>query len=75
MQSLKRVFRGNVLRQYKMKIILFGATGLAGNALLNGLLQAGYSVTAFVRTPSKIKVNEFRGVTSIQLLIDEIKAS
>lgn len=39
-----------------MKVILFGATGLAGSALLTHLLQAGYGVTAFVRTPSKIKV-------------------
>ena len=38
-----------------MKVILFGATGLAGSALLKHLLQAGFEVTAFVRTPSKIK--------------------
>ncbi len=39
-----------------MKVILFGATGLAGSAILIELLKAGHEVTAFVRTPSKIKV-------------------
>ena len=38
-----------------MNVILFGATGLAGSALLDSLLQAGHQVTAFVRNPSKIK--------------------
>lgn len=39
-----------------MKVILLGATGLAGSAILTELLKAGYSITAFVRTPSKIKI-------------------
>lgn len=38
-----------------MKVILFGATGLAGSAILTELLKGGHKVTAFVRTPSKVK--------------------
>ena len=38
-----------------MRVILFGATGLAGSAILTELLKAGHKVTAFVRTPSKVK--------------------
>ena len=38
-----------------MKVILFGATGLAGSAILTEMLKGGHKVTAFVRTPSKIK--------------------
>lgn len=38
-----------------MKVILFGANGLAGSAILHELLKAGHQVTAFVRTPAKIK--------------------
>ena len=37
-----------------MKVILFGATGLAGSAILTELLKAGHKVTAFVRTPAKV---------------------
>jgi putative NADH-flavin reductase len=51
-----------------MKIILFGATGLAGSALLTHLLQAGNRVTAFVRTPSKIKINH----TALQIMEGDV---
>lgn len=39
-----------------MKVILFGATGLAGSAILTELIKAGHKVTAFVRTPSKVSL-------------------
>jgi len=39
-----------------MKVILFGATGLAGSAILTELLKAGHKVTAMVRTPAKVTV-------------------
>ncbi|KOY14916.1 NAD(P)-dependent oxidoreductase [Paenibacillus xylanivorans] len=40
-----------------MNIIIFGATGRTGNELLLRALEAGHTVTAFVRNPSKISVS------------------
>lgn len=37
-----------------MKVLLLGATGPTGRALLKKLLAAGHDVTAFARTPAKI---------------------
>ena len=37
-----------------MKLIIFGATGRAGQPLLQQALQAGYEVAALVRTPEKL---------------------
>ena len=37
-----------------MKILLFGATGRVGNAILNKALAKGYTVIAFVRNKNKI---------------------
>jgi putative NADH-flavin reductase len=39
-----------------MKIFLVGATGATGLAFINEALQAGHSVTAFVRNPDKLTV-------------------
>ena len=39
-----------------MKVILFGATGLAGSFILTELLKSGHKVTAFVRNASKLQV-------------------
>ncbi|RAZ66964.1 NAD(P)-dependent oxidoreductase [Planococcus maitriensis] len=39
-----------------MKIIVFGATGGVGRSVVEQALEHGYEVTAFVRTPDKLKV-------------------
>ncbi|MBU9674221.1 SDR family oxidoreductase [Planococcus sp. CP5-4] len=39
-----------------MKIIVFGATGGVGRSVVKQALEQGYEVTAFVRTPDKLKV-------------------
>lgn len=39
-----------------MKIIVFGATGGVGQSVVKQALEQGYQVTAFVRTPDKLKV-------------------
>lgn len=39
-----------------MKIIVFGATGGVGRSVVEQALEQGYEVTAFVRTPDKLKV-------------------
>lgn len=39
-----------------MKIIVFGATGGVGRSVVEQALDQGYEVTAFVRTPDKVKV-------------------
>ncbi|WML41792.1 SDR family oxidoreductase [Neobacillus sp. OS1-2] len=39
-----------------MKIIIFGATGGVGQHVVKQALEKGFKVTAFVRTPSKIKL-------------------
>lgn len=38
----------------QMKVIVFGATGTTGSAVVERALELGYEVTAFVRTPSKV---------------------
>lgn len=38
-----------------MKIIVFGATGGVGSSVVEQALEQGYEVTAFVRTPDKLK--------------------
>ncbi|MBF0705034.1 SDR family oxidoreductase [Alkalihalobacillus hwajinpoensis] len=38
-----------------MKLIVFGATGGTGNAFVKLAIAAGHTVTAFVRTPSKLE--------------------
>ena len=37
-------------------VVLIGASGFVGNAILNELLNRGNKVTAVVRDPSKIKI-------------------
>lgn len=37
-----------------MNIIVFGATGTTGHAVVQEALERGHTVTAFVRTPSKV---------------------
>lgn len=37
-----------------MKVIIFGATGITGSAVVQEALERGHTVTAFVRTPSKL---------------------
>jgi putative NADH-flavin reductase len=39
-----------------MKIIVFGASGATGHPLVEAALGAGHSVTAFVRTPAKLRI-------------------
>ena len=38
-----------------MKIVLLGATGFVGSALLSEALDRGHHVTAIVRRPEKLK--------------------
>ena len=37
-------------------VIVFGATGTTGSAVVERALELGYNVTAFVRTPSKVTI-------------------
>ena len=39
------------------KIVLIGASGFVGSALLNEALNRGFEVTAVVRHPEKIKID------------------
>lgn len=40
-----------------MKIIIFGATGGVGQFVVKQGLEAGFEVTAFVRTPAKLEIS------------------
>ena len=46
-----------------MKVIIFGATGGVGQHVVEMAKNAGHEVTAFVRTPEKLKTT---GVNVIQ---------
>jgi uncharacterized protein YbjT (DUF2867 family) len=37
-----------------MRLVVFGATGLAGQVLVSQALAAGHEVTAYARNPSKL---------------------
>src|SRR5687768_16562135 len=39
-----------------MRILIFGASGATGHELTKQALSQGYAVTAFVRTPLKLKI-------------------
>jgi putative NADH-flavin reductase len=39
-----------------MKILIYGASGKTGHELVKQALERGHDVTAFVRTPSKMKI-------------------
>ena len=38
-----------------MKVIVFGATGTVGRLAVETLLKSGHTVTAFARSPQKLK--------------------
>ena len=40
-----------------MKVVIFGATGFSGKAILDETLKQGYEVTILVRDKTKIKIN------------------
>lgn len=40
----------------QMKVVVFGATGNTGSAVVERALEQGHKVTAFVRTPSKVTI-------------------
>ncbi len=42
------------------KVVLIGASGFVGNAILNELLERGHEVTAIVRHPEKVKADNPR---------------
>jgi putative NADH-flavin reductase len=47
----------NQMQQGKpMKVVIFGATGTTGSAVVERALELGYNVTAFVRTPAKVTI-------------------
>lgn len=47
----------NYMQQDKqMKIVVFGATGTTGSAVVERALELGYTVTAFVRSPEKVTI-------------------
>ncbi len=60
-----------------MRIIIFGATGGVGQAVVRQALQEGYEVTAFVRTPAKLQVTHehLTIVTGDALNQDDVSAA
>ena len=53
-----------------MKVTIFGATGRTGQHLVKKALDAGYQVTAYARTPSKLVV-EHDNLTTVQGELDD----
>ncbi len=48
-----------------MQILITGATGQVGSAVLDALLRAGHAVTALVRTPQKADAMSVRGALPV----------
>ena len=48
-----------------MKVVIFGATGFSGQAILKEAIQQGHEVTILVRDPSKIKI-QHNSLTVVQ---------
>ena len=40
----------------RLKLVVFGATGATGTALVNQGLELGHEITAIVRTPENFKL-------------------
>lgn len=45
---------GQMNHSEKLKVLVFGATGTTGSAVVERALECGYAVTAFVRNPDKV---------------------
>ena len=45
-----------------MRLMILGATGGIGRLLVSGALEEGHEVTAFVRSPEKVRQKSPRGV-------------
>ncbi len=57
--AVKHTNTDKSIRRSKMNsIIVFGATGRSGSAVVKQALKAGYSVTAFVRDPGKMAMSD-----------------
>lgn len=56
-----------------MRITIFGATGRTGRQLVEQALAAGHEVVAFVRTPSKLSIDDDR-LSIVQDDIQDAKA-
>ena len=50
------MFNGLFLRKMKKNVVLIGASGFVGSAILKEMLDRGHRVTAVVRRPEKIVV-------------------
>ena len=49
-----------------MKIIIFGSTGTIGLQLVKQSLESGHTVTAFVRNPGKLELNQHKNLKVFQ---------
>jgi putative NADH-flavin reductase len=52
--ALRARFANNMSRRLKMKVVLYGASGMIGSRILAELVSRGHMVTAVVRNPDKI---------------------
>ena len=62
-------------------VVLIGASGFVGNAILNELLNRGHHVTAIVREKAKVKVNSPKlevkeiDVENVPVIVDTLKGA
>ncbi|MER2119649.1 MAG: NAD(P)-binding oxidoreductase [Solibacillus sp.] len=55
-----------------MKIIVFGATGGVGQHFVELVVMAGHTVTAFVRTPEKLKTKDVKIIQGDAFNADQV---
>ena len=51
-----------------MKVVLIGATGFVGSAILNELIQRGHQVTAIARDPETVKQHSNVAAKNVNVL-------
>ena len=58
-----------------MKVLIIGATGGTGNELIKQALAKNFTVTAFVRNPARLKIENKNGPSEIidNIVIENIR--
>jgi NAD(P)-dependent dehydrogenase (short-subunit alcohol dehydrogenase family) len=63
----------NLVGSSRMRILIFGATGGTGRELVTQALEQGHEVTAFIRSPAKLTLQDARLRVGIRAGVGETR--